>query len=72
MRRFRLHPASLLAAAATAGTLAVAPLFAPARTRPPAAPITPAEVPPPPSWPLMAAGLAALGGAVAVRRRVRA
>ena len=57
---------------ASAGTLAVAPLLSPRAPRPagtgaPAA-VAPHDVPDPPSWPLLAAGLAALGGAVALRR----
>jgi hypothetical protein len=73
-RAFR--PSRLLALAA-AGTLAAAPLVirhtaAPRRSAGPEAPRTPLEVPEPPSWSLLAAGLAALGGAVEVRRRARA
>ena len=57
---------------ASAGTLAAAPLLTPRAHRPagtgaPAA-LAPHDIPEPPSRPLLAAGLAALGGAVALRR----
>jgi hypothetical protein len=78
MPRTRRPRLSLLAAA-VAGTLAVAPLLhvprapRPARATAPAALLptraAPLEVPEPPTWPLLAAGLAALGGALALRRR---
>ncbi len=75
----RTRPSRTLLAAAVAGTAAVAPLLGvshrprAAGAAPPttlrAAGTAPLEVPEPPTWPLIAAGLAALGGAVALRRR---